>query len=130
MADGDFDVRTLAKDRVEGGGHTISGVPSNAKTRVVASVTGTYNTGGVAVGAIDLGLTTIDAILVSQVHPNNGNAPGAADPHTGQYLAVSGSDGLLMFHTNASTQAEATDSQTFSCTIVAFGDSAAGAELT
>jgi hypothetical protein len=130
MADGDFVVKVLAKDRAEGGGHTITGGASNSKTRVVASVTGTYNTGGVAVNAVSLGLTTIDALLVSQVNPNTLNAPGAADPHTGQYLAVSGSDGLLMFHTNASTQAQATDSQTFSCTIIAFGDSAAAPDLT
>lgn len=130
MADGDFDVRTLSRARLDGGGFDINGVAKNGKTRVVCSITGTYNTGGIVLDAIDLGLTTIDAILVSQVNPNNDNAPGAADPHTGQYLAVSGSQGNLMFHTNASTQAQATDSQTFSCTVVAFGDSAAAPDLT
>ena len=129
MADGDFDLKTLARDRVAGGGFTITGTPSNAKTRVMASVTGTYNTGGVAVDATALGLTAIDAILVSQVTLNS-SAPTAAAPATGQYLAVSGSSGLLMFHTNASTQAQATDSQAFSCVIVAFGDSAAAPDLT
>jgi hypothetical protein len=129
MADGDFVVRTLAKDRLEGGGHTIAGIAKNNKTRVVASVTGTYNTDGVAVYAVSLGLEAIDVLLVTQVTLNSA-APSAAAPATGQYLAVSGSNGLLMFHTNASTQAEATDSQAFSCTIVAFGDSADAPDLT
>ncbi len=130
MADGDFDVRTLSTSRLDGGGFDINGAAKNQKTRVVCSITGIYNTGGIVLNAKDLGLATIDAILVSQVNPNTLNAPGAADPHTGQYLAVSGSEGNLMFHTNATTQAQASDSGTFSCTVVAFGDSAAAPELT
>lgn len=130
MADGDYDVKTLSVDRFAGGGIDINGASSNSKVRIVASITGVYNTGGIVLNAKDLGLATIDAILVSQVNPNNDNAPGAADPHTGQYLAVSGSEGKLMFHTNATTQAQASDSQTFSCTVVVFGNSAAAPDLT
>lgn len=130
MADGDYVVKTLSLDRLAGGGVTINGAASNSKVRVVISVTGTYNAAGLVVNAKDLGLTTIDAMLISQVHPDNDTVPTAAIPATGQYAAVSGSEGLLLLHTNESTQDENTDSQTFSFTAVVFGDSAAAPDLT
>jgi len=130
MADGDFDVKTLFTTNLAGGGRSLTGVAKNAKVQVLAEITGTYNTGGIVVSAADLGMTTIDALFITQVYSNNTTVASATVPRSGVFLARSGSAGNIILVTNASTQAEAADSQTFAICVLAFGDSAAAPELT
>ena len=54
MANGDFDVRTISKSRVAGGGHDINGAAKNNKIQVVAEITGDYLTGGIVLNAMIL----------------------------------------------------------------------------
>lgn len=130
MADGDFDVKVLIKSRFAGGGHGLSpGSASNNKIEVVADITGTYNTGGIVLGAIDLGLSKIDAIFVSpNVHHSGDTVATATIPNLGIYTTTSGIDGNLILCDDATTQVEANDSGTFSVSVLAYGD-AAGAPL-
>lgn len=130
MANGDFVVKTLSTERLVGGGMDINGVAKNAKTRVTCSITGTYVTGGFVLNARDLGLFAIDAIFVGANVFLNDTAPANGVPARGAYAAVSGSEGKLILNTSASTQAEATQGQDCSLTLVAFGDSADAPELT
>ena len=125
MADGDFDVKVLIKSRLPGGGHGLAAGASNDKIEVVASVTGTYNTAGIVIAPKDFGLRKIDALFTSQVHINNDTAPTATNPSGAVFIARSGDTGNLVFVLHSTGQAEATDSQTFSCTILAYGDGAA-----
>jgi len=129
MADGDFDVKILIKSRFAGGGHGLTAGASNSKIEVVADITGTYNTGGIVLGAIDLGLSKIDAIFISpNVHHSTDTAPTATIPNLGIYTTTSGIDGNLILVDDASTQVEADDSETFSVSVLAYGD-AAGAPV-
>jgi hypothetical protein len=130
MAAGDFDVRTLSAARIDGGGRNINGQPKNNKTRIVVSITGTYATGGVTLKASDLGLETIDAIFSgANTFVSADTAPAAGAPNRVAYAARSGSEGLLILNTSASTQAQSAQTA-FSTTLVVFGDSAEGPELT
>ncbi len=130
MANGDFDVKTLSKSRLVGGGIDINGNAKNAKTRVVCSIAGDYITGGIVLDAVDLGLSTLDAVFIgSNVYSNGDTAPSATNPRRGVYLATSSNQGTLMIVTGNNTQAEAAQTN-FSVTVVAFGDSAEAPEFT
>ncbi len=129
MANGDFDVRTISKSRIAGGGHDINGAAKNNKIQVVVEITGDYITGGIVLNAIDLGLQTIDAINTTQVYSDNTAAPSATNPRTAHYIATSGNEGNLVIVTNNATQAEAAQTN-FAVCVVAFGDGADAPELT
>ena len=123
MADGDFDVKTRFKSPLPGSGFNASGTAVNEKTMVVGSITFTYNTNGLSITAPDLGLSTIDFMDFTQVAANNDTAGTAAAP---LYAIYDGSKVIIT--DDAGT--EATDSQTGSMRFIAFGDSAAVANLT
>ena len=124
MADGDFDVKTLIKSRFAGGGYSTTGSASNRKVEVVAEITGTYNTGGITVKAADLGLATIDALVVGcNVYHSTLTAPTGTIPCLGIYNVTSGNEGNIILVDDKSTQAEANDSETFAITGLAYGDS-------
>jgi hypothetical protein len=130
MAVGDFDVKTLSAERIDGGGHDINGVPKNNKTRIVVSISGTYKTDGITLNATDLGLETIDAIFAgANTYVSGDTPPAGGTPNRVAYAARSGSQGLLILNTSASTQAQSAQTG-FSTTLVVFGDSAEGPELT
>ena len=128
MADGDFDVRELGRSRLPGGGSTLAGQAKNDKIAVWGQIDFTYNTAGLVVGAVDLGLSTMDFITVSQVFLND-TAPSATNPASGIYTATSEGNGNIILVTNNTTQAEATDSQNGTLTYFAIG-SAVTADLT
>lgn len=124
MADGDVTYKELF--RFPGGGNSqqgfsSTGEPIQNKEIAVYSADFTYNTGGIVLKPKDVKLTTIDAVLFTEVTANNDTEPTAATPfsavydHTNQKFIVT---------TNASTQAPATDSQDGTCKIVVFGTSA------
>ena len=130
MSAGDFDVRTLSAERISGGGRDLNGVPKNNKTRIVVSITGTYKTNGITLNAPDLGLETIDAIFAgANTYVSADTAPADGDPNRVAYAARSGKQGVLILNTSNSTQAQSAQTA-FSCTLVVFGDSAEGPELT
>ena len=129
MANGDFVVKVLIKSRLAGGGHSLTGNASNEKVEIVASITGTYLTGGIVLNAVDLGLTKIDAIFVGgNVFISGDTTPTAAVPNLGVYAATSGNDGILILVTDKTTQSEAAQTG-FSITVLAYGDSNAGPVL-
>jgi hypothetical protein len=124
MADGDFDVKTLIKSRFAGGGHSLTGIASNSKVEVVAEITGTYNTGGIVLTALELGLSKIDTLVVGcNVYHSNDLVPTGTIPNLGVYIAESGNEGKLLLVDDATTQVEANDSETFSVVVLAYGDS-------
>ena len=123
MADGDFDVKTRFRSALPGVGYNSSGAAVNDKTMVVGSITFTYNTNGLSITGPDLGLSTIDFMDFSQVAANNDTAGTAGAP---LYAIYDGSKVIIT--DDAGT--EATDSQTGSMRFIAFGDSAAVANLT
>jgi hypothetical protein len=130
MANGDFDVKELSRARGDAGGFNLSGVPKQNKTRVVVSVTGTYLTNGVTINASDLGLSKIDAIFAgANTFVSGDTAPANGVPNRVAYAAVSGSQGVLILNTSASSQAQSAQSA-FSCTLVVFGESAEAPEFT
>ena len=129
MAVGDFDVRTLSAERINGGGRDINGVAKNNKTRIVVSITGTYKTNGITLTASDLGLERIDAVFAgANTYVSGDTTPAAGNPNRVAYAARSGNQGLLILNTSNSTQAQSAQTA-FSCTLVVFGDSAEGPEL-
>lgn len=128
MADGDFDVRILQKTTVTKGGFTTAGVAVNDKQMVVGTITFTYNTNGLVVAPVDLGLSKIDAFFTTQVFANNDTAPTAAQPWFAVYNAAAGGSGNIIITDDGGT--EATDSQTGSLSFLAFGDSAFSVDLT
>jgi hypothetical protein len=125
MADGDYDVKTLSRSRLAGGGHNLIGVASNSKVEVVAELTGTYNTGGIVVPAIALGLASIDSLVIGcNVYHSTITVPTGTIPNLGIYTATSGNEGNIILVDDATTQIEANDSETFAITVLAYGDDA------
>ena len=122
------DVRVRFKSHLPGGGFDSSGGAKQGKTRVVGSVTVTsYVQHGENLSAIDLGLTTIDAISL-RVSDSTGDVEGQSrrdvnyDKSVGQfYLSNRNRAGA-----SAAYLAAATETLEFD----ALGDSAGDVELT
>jgi len=116
MAAGDRVIKVLHRSNLPEGGYDASGSPRQL-VQVMAKITGTYATGGVALKPKDLGLQSIDHIVVGILKAEgNAESIGAAVylgywNGTSQKLCISSSD------TETADSAETA----FTCSVVAIG---------
>jgi hypothetical protein len=118
-----FDVTTRSITSLTGGGKTIGGVASNNKAVVVGDIDITsYTAAGEVISAQDLGLTTLDVLLVSVVDVD-GSAPAATQICEANYDRTTDklllSDGTVNADPNTSGQVR----------FVAFGETASAPDL-
>jgi hypothetical protein len=113
----------LFRDTLSGEGADLSGNPKHNKIRVTAEVTVAYVTGGATLYAKDLGLATIDNLVITPVSVNNGTVSNIT---TGLKMEwVKGTGLLIATLVTRATGAEtdATNAQNIVFLAEAFGDS-------
>ena len=119
-------VKVRSRFSIPGTGFTSAGVAVQNKTIVVAEVDiTTYTSGGEPLTAADLGLETIDALLVD-VNTIDGSEAATATFFLASYARTTG---LLQLSEDAATASAVADSAA-NVRVVAIGDSATVANLT
>ena len=122
-----YTLQIRSRTWLPGQGFDSSGNAVQGKQMLTGTITiSSYTTGGESVEPKDLGLSTVDHATWQVVNANDATVPVATTPFTATY---NGTGNLLFINTNASTQAEATSTQTAVVNFTVIGDSAHNAEL-
>jgi hypothetical protein len=122
------DIKIRFKSFLPGAGRDSAGDSVQGKTRVVGEVDVTsYTVGGEALSAIDLGLSTVDAISL-RVKDETGSTSG--DRRREALYSASTGQFYLNNITTAGVSAQYADAATESVQFDVFGDSASDVELT
>jgi hypothetical protein len=127
-----FDLTTRIRGNLDGwsagGGHKSSGAAANQKTVIVGDINiTTYTAGGEPVTAADLGLETLDCILL-EVVTVDGSLPTATNIHKVNYDYTA--EQILAWDGAAFATVPDGSPDTVRVRFAAFGDSAAAPELT
>jgi len=121
------DVKIRFKNFLPGSGRNSAGDPKQGKTRVVGEVDVTSYQSGEPLSAIDIGLTTIDAI---NLRVSDASGEASAENHRDVIYVKSQAQFYLVNVQVAGTRAEYAAAATETLEFDAFGDSADDVELT
>ena len=111
-----------------GAGHNRSGVAKQGKTNVRGRLEVTYSRGGDSLTPSDLGLASIDDLVLTLEEPFTSEDPGQKKRYIG--YSYSAQQFYVTQETLAGIPAEAGGSTVLNVTFDAFGDSAHDVELT
>ncbi len=125
-----FNIKTLSRFTVPGGGYTTAGVAKNNKTVVIGQMSITsYTTGGEVVSPASVGLDAIDFLTALDIRTVNNAAtePAATAIPLSAYIQ---STNKLLIIIDHDTNTEVNSGEAASLRFLAVGDSGTVADLT